>query len=312
MQNNLKVFAFLAVIFCHVGYFIFSDHLIFSPFSNYGGVAVNIFYFLSALGLSLSIAKWKGNIKGYYNKRLHTIVPSVWLALIFFFILDFVWHGHVYGFVYMIQSFLLWYPTANLYTDINSPLWYITPLVIYYLVFPFLYREGKTWLSAFIFLALGYVLSLTHIVGSLFSLHYIAFPIGILWAHYASEINLFLERQTKLLRIIIPWILFIFIIVTGIYSGVGTVYEQYVSNLTTIALVMLFTIIPFQSKFLTFLGAYSFEIYLLHWPLMYRFDIFYNIRFIPWLWLFVWIIALIAISELFKRVISLICYNSQS
>ncbi|MFA6297049.1 MAG: acyltransferase [Candidatus Paceibacterota bacterium] len=312
MQNNLKVFAFLAVVFAHVGYFIFSDHSIFSPFSNYGGVAVNIFYFLSAYGLSLSIIKWKGNLKGYYNKRLQTIVPSIWLMLIVFFVLDFVWHGHVYGFGYMIQSFLLWYPTSNLFLDINSPLWYITPLIIYYLTFPFFYREGKPWLSSFIFLIFGYLISKTHLIGTLFSLHYLAFPLGILWAHYAPQFNLFFKHQTKLFKIVFPILLFIFIAVTGIYSGVGTFYEQFLSCITMTVIVIFFDIVPIRSKILTILGAYSFEIYLLHWPLMSRFDIFYNLHSLPWLWLLVWIIALMGISELFKRVIAMICYNPQS
>lgn len=306
MQNNLKVFGFFAVIFSHIGYFLFSDHSFFYPFSNYGGVAVNIFYFLSAYGLSLSFIKWKGDIKGFYSKRLFTLVPLIWLTLIFFFILDFVWHGHAYGFGYMIQSFLLWYPTANLYTDINSPLWYITPLVLYYLVFPFLYREGKPWFSFGLFLIFGFILSKISLVGFLFSLHYIAFPLGILWAHYSSEVSTFLERQSKVFKIVVPIFLFSFIVITGIYGGVGTVYEQLVSNLTMLSLVLFFIMVPTHSRLVAFLAGYSFEIYLLHWPLMDRFDIFYSLRSSPWVWLLVWVVALVVISELFKRVKSML------
>ena len=304
VTNDLKVFSFFVVVFSHIGYFLFTDHSLFYPFSNYGGVAVNIFFFLSAYGLSFSFAKWKGNLKGYYNKRLHRIVPSIWLTIALIFILDLVWHGHVYGFGYMVQNFLLWYPHADLYTDIDSPLWYITPLVIYYLTFPFLYKEGKPWLSAGIILVFGYLLSLTAFVCPLFSLHYIAFPLGVLFAHYLPVIKTFFEKHSRVVKTIIPIVLFVFVVVTGIYSGVGTFYEQYISNLTMIALVLFLFTIPFSSSTLTFLSAYSFEFYLLHWPLMNRFDIFFKIRSVPWLWLTLWIIVLIGIAELFKKVIS--------
>jgi peptidoglycan/LPS O-acetylase OafA/YrhL len=303
VTENLKAFSALVVIFSHVGYFLFSDHSIMAPFSNYGGVAVNLFFFLSAYGLSLSAEKWKGNLKGYFKKRVLRIAPSIWLAIILFFIADFFVHGIFYGWGYMVKSFFLIYPSADLYTDIDSPLWYITPLVIYYMLFPFLNMRGRSWLSAGIFLVLGIIMFHMPFIGPLYTLHYLAFPLGILWARYSESVALFLGRRPRWTVTLFSILCAVFFLVTGIYSGVGTPYEQYMSNLTMLSLIGFLITIPFTSATTLFIGSFSFEFYLLHWPLMYRYDFLYSLRAWPAVWLLSWLVCLIGIGWVFKKTV---------
>ena len=84
VTEELKAWSALVVIFSHVSYFLLNDSSFLYPFSNYGGVAVNLFFFLSAYGLALSYTKWQGNLKGYFAPcvpihilgPLATVVPK--------------------------------------------------------------------------------------------------------------------------------------------------------------------------------------------------------------------------------------------
>lgn len=302
--NALKVFGAFAVIFAHVGYFIFTDHSLLAPFSNYGGVAVNIFFFLSAYGLALSFSKWEGNIKGYYVKRVLRIAPAIWISLALFFILDAFILSKFYGAGYILQSFFLIFPSANLYTDIDSPLWYITPLLSYYLVFPLLFQIRKPYLSALLFLVFGLILYQMPFIGPLYALHYLAFPLGILWAYHDKVITTFFQKKSKAIKYLLGILLLIIVYVTGTsLSGVGTFYEQYASIVTTLALIIFFIIIPVQGRIIAFLAGISFELYLLHWPFMYRYDVLHFLRDIPYMWLILWTLLLIGLSWILKRLL---------
>jgi peptidoglycan/LPS O-acetylase OafA/YrhL len=65
---------------------------------------------------------------------------------------------------------------------------------------------------------------------------------------------------------------------TAYYSGVGqgALKEQLISIVTTCTLVALFALKRFEIGLFAFTGFYSYEIYLLHWPLLSRYDIFYR------------------------------------
>lgn len=298
----------LLIVLCHVGYFIFEDKTILQPFSNYGGIAVNLFFLLSAFGLSMSTST---NASTFYWKRFKRIIPAVWISLALFLLLDFAVHSVAYEVGYVFKSFLLWFQRADLFKDINSPLWYITPLVIYYLAFPVLYRKQRPFLSAILFLAFGYFLSKSSFVVSLFKLHYIAFPTGILLATYAKNIEHIGQKLIAYIhpffsRVAIPLLLLVSIWYFGNHTDVGGPYEQYLSMLTVLLITALILMRPFKLTYLVALGGISFEIYLLHWPLMFRFDVFKTLIQYPILWLSLWIVSLILLATLLKKVCNLI------
>ena len=71
---------------------------------------------------------------------------------------------------------------------------------------------------------------------------------------------------------------------TAVNSNVGTTpdLEQVTSIVTMAAVTILFLMKKFEIKLLYIIGVYSFEIYLLHWPILYHYDFVF--KFLPaWL-----------------------------
>jgi peptidoglycan/LPS O-acetylase OafA/YrhL len=59
--EELKGIGILAVVFSHIGYFLVNDHRFLFPLSTIAGVGVNLFLFLSGMGLTFSSIKNPGN-----------------------------------------------------------------------------------------------------------------------------------------------------------------------------------------------------------------------------------------------------------
>ena len=94
---------------------------------------------------------------------------------------------------------------------------------------------------------------------------------------------------------------------TAYYSGVGQkpAIEQNYSLITMSAIILLFLIKPLDFKLLSWFGLYSYEIYLLHWPILYRYDLFYKI--LPaWLATVLYLILFLAIGFVLKKLSDII------
>jgi peptidoglycan/LPS O-acetylase OafA/YrhL len=67
------------------------------------------------------------------------------------------------------------------------------------------------------------------------------------------------------------------------------------------ALVIVFSLKRIEFKFLYVFGVFSFETYLLHWPLMSRYDVFFH--YLPaWLAPLLWLPAFIVIGWLLQKI----------
>jgi peptidoglycan/LPS O-acetylase OafA/YrhL len=133
----------------------------------------------------------------------------------------------------------------------------------------------------------------------LYRIHLFAFPLGVLAAGLVSKYPgsraqaSFKKIQEKFVanklaaRIIyylVALILLGVFVYTSYYSNIGKAHwlEEVTSLVTAAAIVILFLMKKFEIKLLYWFGFFSYEIYLFHWPIMARFDIFY--RFTPaWL-----------------------------
>ena len=322
VSQELKGLAILTIVFAHVGYELVSDSRFLSPLSTMAGVGVNLFLMLSGYGLIISSLKKPSSVWQFYKRRLAKLYVPFWICLITFFTLDFFWLHLNYGLVYMIQAFFGIFSRANLYLDVNAPFWYFTWIVIYYLIFPWLLIRKAPWLTAIlIYLAtLAIILWPPYFLSNVFYLyrvHLMAFPLGILlgwffndsapWLkikEFFSRIKITKKCQTILLRAGSSLLLLAVILYLAKNSGVGDkpIIEETVSIITCLALLALFLIKRVEIKVFYWLGFFSYEIYLFHWPLMYRYDFLY--KYLPaWLALTLYLLVFVGLGWLMKLLI---------
>jgi peptidoglycan/LPS O-acetylase OafA/YrhL len=200
----------------------------------------------------------------------------------------------------MIQSFAGFFPEADIFQSLNSPLWYFTLILFYYLVFPLLFEKRHPLVSAgLILLASYFVLSLNLPVNwdvlRMYQRHLWSFPLGIFFAglmlkksfwqrFFPTPTEKFLQNLTRL-KTFSRWVLIAFFcFVAGYFainSGIGESLnkEQTVSIIAMAAIVGIFLLKRFQFRLFYWFGLFSYEIYLLHWPIVYRYDLIY--KFLP-------------------------------
>ncbi len=296
--QELKGIAVLAVIFSHIGYFLSTDSAFLYPWSASAGVAVNLFLFLSGFGLATSALQKKLSPAQFFLKRVVRLFIPLWLVLSVFLLSDFFILHQSYPVGLSLQNFFGLYPQADLYRDIDSPLWFITLIVFYYLVFPFLFwRSRPLWSALAIFMAAALLLRFAPLpihpdTLQLYNLHFAAFPSGVLFATLLSgkdrlsrQVSKFcrdnLSSRTTFLALLKPvailGLLAVFVY-TSINSGVGQEQdkEQIISLITVLTVVLIFLLKNVSFSLLHFFGLYSYEIYLFHWPLLYRYDFLYR------------------------------------
>ena len=87
-------------------------------------------------------------------------------------------------------------------------------------------------------------------------------------------------------------------------SGVGdkAIIEEGTSIITSLLLITLFVIKRVEIKVFYWLGIFSYEIYMFHWPLMYRYDFLF--KYLPaWLALSLYFFVFIGLGFLLKTAI---------
>jgi peptidoglycan/LPS O-acetylase OafA/YrhL len=284
---------------------------------------------LSGYGLTVSAINKSRPIAKFYKDRLVKLLVPFWIILSALFLLDFFVLNKSYPVPYMISSFLGFFNSADLYNDVDSPLWYFTLILFYYLIFPLVFRKKQPWLSAAIIYALTYLIMAMNPgwlskVKHFQELHIIAFPLGVFFAgllcssvafqkSLSVKIANFLKKSqpARLLKNIAYWFLILALLFaigytsydSGVGKGVGI--EQTVSIVTTLAFIFLFLIKKLEIKLFYLFGLYSYEIYLFHWPLLYRYDIFF--KFFPaWLAMVMYLILFVVLAWLLQKVSKLI------
>jgi len=322
VSQELKGVATLMIIFGHIGYFLVNDHRFLFPLSISAGVGVNIFLLLSGYGLTTSALRKASSIKQFYKKRLLKLFVPLWLTIITFLILDYFILHRTYTWNYIIHSVLGWFPSADLSTDLNSPLWYFSLILFYYLAFPLIFSKKYYYLSALIIYYTSYALLLRYDsnylvnVIHLYKVHLLAFPLGmILGGLYfkRSKLSRLIKAVKEILhkpnppRIVIYYIFFLgFLFIAGYtayHSNIGRepLQEQLTSLITLLAILTVFLIKKFDLKLFSLFGFYSYEIYLLHWPILSRYDLFY--KYTPaWLATILYLILFIGLAWLLKKI----------
>jgi peptidoglycan/LPS O-acetylase OafA/YrhL len=304
--NELKGLAIIAIIIAHIGFFLADDTRFLTPLSYFAGIGVDLFLFLSGYGLTASSLKKNLGVVRFYTKRLFKLFIPLWVVLAILFVLH---SGYDTG--YIIRSFLGWFPHADLYQDVDSPLWYFSLILFYYLIYPLVFNKRLPYLSALAIGVAGYLilyhttLPVTIGVLALYKLHFLAFPLGMLGAWVVGlvekqkfpRVPLFVRTALAIALLYVAWC-------AGTHGGFGQVLrtQQLISLAGVLAVVGASMLKPIEFKAFAWWGVYSYEIYLLHWPLLYHYDFVY--KFLPpGLATLVYLFVFIALGYILQRCI---------
>lgn len=231
---------------------------------NTGNVGVDIFLFLSAIGLYFSFSK-DSDVKKFYKKRLLRVVPSIVIVASIYYIIH--WSG--------ILPFIKGITLTNFYIDGIRDFWYFSLLIVLYLLYPVLYKaiEKKDLLGliGLLLVSVGSTILIMYLLPGLYKNIEIAltrvpvFLIGI----YVGK-NVMNKKDIPEVSIIVFLILFILInYLLFNFKFNPYIYVRYMYCLLGISIVFLISYLhskisfKYSDKFLIFMGTYSMEVYLI-------------------------------------------------
>ncbi len=327
VTQELKGLGILTVVFAHFAYMLVTNADFLFPLSIIAGVGVDLFLFMSGYGLTVGMLKKPLPTLEFYKRRVIKIFIPFWVAIILIFAANAIFLDIHYSVPYMIQSLLGWFPTASGFEDVNSPFWYITWMMMFYILFPLVFSNKKPWLSAIILAVIATLIGVYNPLDMgdnwLHRLHTVAFSLGIVFAWLLFETK---DKENKLVKslkkfrnestIMSTLIIILMLVVAGYMSlhttsshwptltailGKGFFVDQFTSIVIMFAFIVIFSLKKVDNKFFAIYGLYSFEVYLIHWPLIGRYDIFFDI--LPaWAAVVAWIITFILLSWLLQKI----------
>ena len=191
VTQELKGLGILTVVFAHFAYMLVTNADFLFPLSIIAGVGVDLFLFMSGYGLTVGMLKKPLPIFEFYKRRVIKIFIPFWVALILIFAANAIFLDIHYTVPYMIQSLLGWFPTAEGFDDVNSPFWYITWMMMFYVLFPLVFSTKRPWLSAIILAVIATLIGVYNPLNMgdnwLHRLHTVAFSLGIVFAWVLFE-----------------------------------------------------------------------------------------------------------------------------
>ncbi len=327
VTQELKGLGILTVVFAHFAYMLVTNADFLFPLSIIAGVGVDLFLFMSGYGLTVGMLKKPLPILEFYKRRVIKIFIPFWVAIILIFAANAIFLDIHYPVPYMIQSLVGWFPTAEGFNDVNSPFWYITWMMMFYILFPLVFSTKRPWLSAIILSVIATLIGVYNPLEMgdnwLHRLHTVAFSLGIIFAWLLFETK---DKENKLVKVLkhfrneskfMPYVVIALMLAVVVYMslhttanhwptltailGKGYFVDQLTSLVIMFAFIVIFSLKRFDNKFLSIYGLYSFEVYLIHWPLMGRYDVFFDI--LPaWAAVVAWMVTFILVSWVLQKI----------
>lgn len=311
--NQSKGIAILAVIIGHFAWSAINDKNQLSIFTHWGYISVGIFLTLSAYGLYKSYEK--RGLEKFWIKRVGKVLIPYAIITVIWLIMDWKLLRINHGIVSSLMMVLGINLNPGWRKSVDFNMWYITYLLVWYLIFYIVYKFklSKVY-SQIIFYFLAFVimfLTARNITIINWGISALNFPVGITIAiYYERIISYFQKVKYKIYILIASQCVFIllYFISKLIKININDITLQYLFNslsavFLAISVFLLFFMLSYWkifSKFLEFTGIISFELYLLHGPLMYRYD------FILWrgpieITFLIYLIVLYALSIVYKK-----------
>lgn len=287
LKNSKSVLGLFAVliVFHHLAQTIGEANAsAFNILEHFGVGLVSLFFFFSGYGLLKSVQSKEGYLKGFFRKRLTTVLIPFYMSVLVFMV-----RYLVSGTNRSLKQGLLYATGLEL---INSHAWYIVEIVIFYVVFYLIYRFVKNrkvclWLMfAFIVGFVVFCMTRGHgnswFQGEWWYNTSLVFWIGMLVANKEEAIIRFMK---KIYKVLLPVLIVLFVVLARAsaymlsHHGYWTEtvnnmrYEDKIPTLLvqfsmcivfTFLMITVFLKVRFENPVLTFLGNISLELYLIH------------------------------------------------
>lgn len=242
---------------------------------SYGGIGVNIFLFLSGIGLSYSMKKRSDKRAFYLNRIKRTLLPYLFISVIAYFIIDVVLTWKPLYFLYDLSLFSFWFE--------HRGAWYIAMIIPIYALFPFYFQwlQSRENRSISIGICIGISILCTEL------LHYynmplykhlqnilVGIPVFLLGIYFSEAV---FEKQK--IRIKVLFLLMIPLAVKLLFQiPKDSSMHQYAIAFVSIPICIFiaFSIHRLHSgivgKILRFFGEYSLELYLTNIYIKWMFE----------------------------------------
>lgn len=267
-------------------------------FLHLGNIGVDIFLFLSAVGLSYSIEK--NSLKEFYKNR----ILRLWIPFLIICVPYYMWRDSVTGITLeRVQCFLLDISAINFWLKEKVPFWYVSLATVLYALYPLfykLYRKNKNYIP--IIIAVFVIAEVLLMENGIFTHTEKAlsrvpiFLIGIWLSDVIKENREITKKHLVISAVIFTVSLVVYLIIDPI---VYVMYKRFVYAVMTVPMLILLAYamekineMKFYSwlySFFCFFGGISLELYLVHNAIT-RILKYYDLRHYPaytyYLWIF--------------------------
>lgn len=269
-QDNtiyLRGIAAIFVVLHHISLYVETGNM-FNYLVFMGRYAVGIFFFLSGYALLTQLNRSQNYLKRFFTKRILNLVIPYFIFAIIYFIFYKVRVDSSYSLSSIIQNF-----PKNDAVVANG--WFMISIVIAYLLFYISFRLIKNKDIALIFCVLLFSIYNYFLYKDGYGFHwynsFLAFPLGLVWARFKSQIDAVLYRYSKFIILLGLINLFIWHNHAIWMDKLGItrdVIKVGIMNITVCSFVMfvMFLLVKLNIKnpIFKWVGKYSLELYLIH------------------------------------------------
>lgn len=230
---------------------------------DHGWVGVDIFIFLSSLGLCFSYSK--NSLKTFYYRRLVRIIPTWLLVLFVIHIIGLVvsplYPNLNFNYPKTLPEMLCWYTGVGYWLDGCCYEWYVPTLLLFYIIFPVFYKLSNR--NLWIILLLGTIVAMYMYYNELFFharfsyTRLIVFILGILFYRYLKTGMLHKFFIPISVSVLLMFLIYNFINISDVF-----IYG-YLTPILVLLIAWGLQVFKLSNVF-SFWGTLSLEFYLIH------------------------------------------------
>lgn len=272
LRKPLMGFAIIWIFMLHSGK---TGNSVWDAIRFYGWSGVDIFFFLSAIGLCYSLSKDNSTL-AFYKRRAKRILPTWFFVLLAVHLVGLICNHYLPKLPFYIPDTLLkcftWYTGVGFWiSDFTTGKgwfyeWYVPSLLAYYIVTPYLNKKRSLSLSLLIvlFLIIGYLFGKYDILPNIHFFYYRIpiFILGLLFYRLMIDQNC----RTFNISIVVSFFIGLVVIFVNSFFSLAIPKEFFPLFLCPPCMIMLTYLIEFKyiKNFFSFFGGISLEFYLIH------------------------------------------------